>query len=285
MMLESFVDFIPGLVLGFREGLEAFLLILVLYRFVVSKGNLHARKYVIGGTGASILLSWIIAFALTLLNDFIAKSGQYAKLFETLASFIALGFITYFIWWMVEEGKGSGHAVTQSVSRSTTVMAFFWIAFWGVLREGVEIAIFLYAGRYDLLAVVMGIVLSALLTWAIYYFSWRVPIRWIMRVTLFYLILQAGFLLGYGVHEGLAVARDFAWISADSWVYIKAYNLTNTIFDHSQGLFGVFLYVTIGWYSRPEWIQLLVHVAYVLGIGGWAIQKFKVQQKPSKKAI
>jgi len=47
-------------------------------------------------------------------------------------------------------------------------------------------------------------------------------------------------------------------LAADSPILHMAFDLSKTIFNHKDGIIGLPLYVTIGWYSKPEWIQFLL---------------------------
>lgn len=55
-------------------------------------------------------------------------------------------------------------------------------------------------------------------------------------------------------------------IAAESRIYTKAFDFADTILDHKTAVLGVALNVIVGWYSRPEWIQLVLHYGYVLGM-------------------
>lgn len=274
MLLANLAANFPAIILGFREGLEAFLLVVVLLQYFKRRNDATSEKTVLFGANAAVLISVIIAFSVSLFNDFVAQSGQWAKVFEILASFVGLGFITYFIIWMVKEGPHSTTNLKQTIAQKTSQVAIFFLAFSVVFREGVEIGIFVLAGRYDVLFVLIGAILSLLLTVAIYWFSWKIRLRLIMQLTIYYLIFQAGFLLGYGVHEGLSLLKDFGWIAPDSFLLIKAFDLSGTILDHTNGLLGVILYALIGYYSKPEWIQFLVNVVYVASLSAWTYRQF-----------
>jgi high-affinity iron transporter len=93
-----------------------------------------------------------------------------------------------------------------------------------------------------------------------------INLKTIFNITLIYLILQAGFLLGYGIHEGLSAMTDIGYISKDNFLLIKAFNLSKTIFYHKEGLFGLPLYVLFGRHSEPEWMQFLTQYIYTIGI-------------------
>jgi len=86
----------------------------------------------------------------------------------------------------------------------------------------------------------------------------------LFTVTLVYLVLQAGYLLGYAVHELLSALKAAGALAPDSALLIKAFNLQDTILDHKTGAIGIVLNVLVGWYSRPEWIPVVLHYTYVV---------------------
>ena len=134
----------------------------------------------------------------------------------------------------------------------------FLLAMVMVLREGAEIAIFSFAGKYALLPIILGISLSIIAVLLIVYSIVIIKLSTILNVTLAYLILQAGFLAGYAVHEGLSAAKGLGAIAPDNPIFTKAFDLSKTPFEHKEGIIGIPLYVAVGWYSRPEWIQFII---------------------------
>lgn len=96
----------------------------------------------------------------------------------------------------------------------------------------------------------------------VYYSLLRVNLRTIFTITLAYLILQAGFLIGYAIHEGLSAFRDLGILDPANPIYTKAYNLSGSVMDHKTGAVGLPAFVLFGWYSKPEWIQFIAQYAY-----------------------
>jgi len=90
----------------------------------------------------------------------------------------------------------------------------------------------------------------------------KVNLRILFNITLAYLILQAGFLLGYGIHEGLSALGSMNLLSSESPLFIKAFDLSETIFYHKEGLLGLPMYVLFGWYSKPEILQFIMQYLY-----------------------
>lgn len=181
-----------------------------------------------------------------------------AKLWESVASFIAVLFIITFIIWMINHGVKMKQHIEGRAAMRLSKQGIFFLALFMVLREGVEIALFQFAGRYSISSILIGLILSVILVVLIYFSLVKVKLQTIFNITLAYLILQAGFLLGYSIHEGLSAAKDLGMLEADSPLLLKAFDLSGTVFNHKEGIIGLPLYVTIGWYSKPEWIQFLL---------------------------
>jgi len=131
-----------------------------------------------------------------------------------------------------------------------------------VAREGVEIAIFTFAGKYSLLSVSGGMLAALALCLLMSLALVKINLRTLFNVTLVYLIIQAGYLLGYGIHEGLSALKDGGYIAKNSVLLIRAFDFSQTVFDHKEGIIGLPLNVLAGWYSRPEWLQLLAQYGY-----------------------
>ena len=259
-------SFLPGLILGFREGLEAFLMITIIMQYLNVIKRTELKKIVLNGSLVGIIASLIIGGILFLIARSIQKTDEIAKIWESGASIIALLLITTFIYWMIKHGSDMVNEVQSQVDRNISKLGLFSVAFVMVTREGAEIAIFSFAGQYVLLSIILGILLALILAILTYRSLIKVNLKFIFNATLIYLILQAGFLLGYAVHEGLSALKALSFISSDNILLTKAFDLSGTILNHKEGLLGVPLYVILGWYSKPEWIQLILHYGYVLSI-------------------
>jgi len=259
--------FIPGFIMGFREGLEAFLIVTIILQYLTQIKKNEYKKFVYNGTFAGILASLVIGGILFVVSSAIQKTDEIAKIWESGASIVALIFVTTFIYWMIKHGSNMVNEVQNQVKQSLSKAGLFSVAFIMVTREGAEVAIFTFAGQYTLTSIGVGILLALILSVLIYKSLVKVNLRVLFNITLVYLILQAGFLLGYAVHEGLSALKALAVISGDNFIFTKAFDLSGTILNHKEGVLGIPLYVTLGWYSKPEWIQLILHYGYIVGMG------------------
>ena len=276
-------NLLTGMILGFREGLEAFLIIVILLRFLRRSERPELIRSVRLGVGTGVAASLVVGGILYAVSSALGQMEQTAKLWESGSSLIALALITTFIIWMIREGSNMVGTVERDAAKNLSRGGILMISALMVAREGVEIAIFSFAGEYDLLAIFAGIAAALLLTVLIYYSLVRVNLKTIFTLTLLYLILQAGFLLGYGIHEGLSALKEIGVLAETSPIFIKAFNLSDTPLDHKTGPIGLPLYVLVGWYSRPEILQFAAQYLYTgLMLCFWRRTKKKDAQKPAK---
>lgn len=255
---------LPGFIMGFREGLEAFLILVVVFQFLNQIKQGHLKKFGIYGLVSGIVGSFLFGFILFKLTDNSGHTETTAKAWESVTSFVALALITTFIYWMMKHGRTMVGEIKNQVAANLSATGIFLVALVLVIREGAEVAIFSFAGEYDLPSVFAGIALSAVLAVLTYFSLVKVNLKAIFTITLGYLILQAGYLLGYGIHEGLEALEHMGVIPESSWLMQKAYDLSGTILYHKEGALGLPLNVLFGWTSSPEWIRLVLHVVYVV---------------------
>lgn len=268
--------FMPGFIMGFREGLEAFLIVVIIIQYLNHSNNQSFKNSVYSGAFLGIIASIMLGSGLYFLSSLIKKTDEVAKIWESGTSFIALILITTFIIWMMKHGRNMVDDVQSQVKQNLSKLGLFSISFIMVVREGTEIAIFTFAGNYTLFSILMGISFSLVLALLMYYTLININIKLLFTITLAYLILQAGFLFGYSIHEGLSALKSFSYIDGDHFLFIKVFDFSATILDHKQGIIGLPLYALVGWYSRPEWIQFILQYLYTLGMFGiWK----KISQK------
>lgn len=256
--------YLQAIVMSFREGLEAFLIITILLKFLFKTGNNQLKKQVWNGTYAGVLVSLVLGLMLYWISSHIGGLKTTAKLWESVGGILAVTLVTTFIIWMIKHGSKIKDHIENEASESLTKKGVFLLALFMVAREGTEIAIFSFAGKYELIPVFIGLALSITLVLLINYSLVKVNLKTIFVITLGYLILQAGYLFGYSLHEGMSAAKNLGWIHENSPVFTKAFNLSETILNHKEGILGLPLNVLLGWYSKPEWLQFILQYAYTL---------------------
>lgn len=255
---------LPSLIMGFREGLEAFLLIAIVLKYISKTDQFYLKSKVIQGSIAGFIISLMLGMLLNKISVGLGGVETLTKVWESVASLAALALVTTFIFWMIHHGHDMAKHVEGQVEKNLSPFGLFLISLVIVAREGTEIAIFSFAGKYPFNIVVVGVLASLILTVLIFYSLVNVNIALLFKITLAYLILQAGYLLGYTLHEGFSALKGYGMISGENIIFTKAYDVSKTIFSHKDGVLGVPLHIVFGWYSKPEWIQFIIQYLYTI---------------------
>lgn len=251
-------NLLPGIIMSFREGLEAFLILILIIRFLEKTDNKQLKQSVFYGFFSSAAFSVIIGYLLYFTGKQLENMNEIGKLWESIASLTAVGLVTSFIVWMIKHGSEIRNFVEQKTAINLTKSGIFLVSFILIAREGVEIAIFSFAGQYHYQSIITGVLLSLILSSAIYFSLFKVKISSIFKITLFYLIIQAGYLAGYGIHEGLGALKSLGYSGSDNFLLVKVFDFSHGALNHKDGLAGLPLNILLGWYSKPEWIQFLI---------------------------
>ncbi len=256
--------FFPGFIMGFREGLEAFLIVAVLLQYLTKNKRSKLKVQVYTGAFVGAIISAAIGALVFQLFNSLENMDKFSKIWESVASLLALVLVTTFIYWMIQQGRSVTALVEGNASRNMTAMGIASVSFVLVVREGVEISIFTLAGSYTLLSILAGLSVALLLAFLIHHSLVKVNLKLLFSVTLAYLILQAGFLLGYGIHEGLSAMHELGFLSDGNPLLITLFDLTNTVFYHKEGIVGLPLFILFGWHSKPEILQFAMQYLYTI---------------------
>jgi high-affinity iron transporter len=266
--------FLQATIMSFREGLEGFLIVTILLKFLDKTDNGYLKKQVWRGVFAGIVTSIVLGLLLMGVSSYLGGLKTTAKLWESVGGIIAVMLVTTFVVWMIQHGSKIKNHIENEAAGHLTGSGIMLLTLFMIAREGTEIAIFSFAGQYSVLPVILGLAISIALVLLINYSLIRVNLKTIFVITLAYLVIQAGYLFGYSIHEGLSAAKSLSWLQADSPLFTKAFNLSKTVLNHKNGVLGLPLNVTLGWYSKPEWIQLILQYSYTfLLFGYWAKRK------------
>lgn len=278
--MESFVQ---ALIMAFREGLEAFLIVAILIKFLDKTNNKKLKPSVWQGTSVGVAVSIVIGLILMAISSSLGGTDNMTKLWESTASLIAVLLITTFIIWIIKHGSQVKELIENKAALNLSKAGIFLLAMFMVAREGAEIAMFSFAGKYETLPIILGVAGSIILVLLIFHSIVNINIKTIFNVTLIYLILQAGFLVGYSIHEGLSASKSMEIINEGNPLLSKAFDLSGTALNHKEGMVGIPLYVALGWYSKPEWIQFIIQYAYTFALFGfWYLQR---NHKPKKLSL
>ena len=221
--------------IGLREGLEASLVVSILVAFLVKSGRRERLGQVWAGVGAALAVSIGFAAVLTYVAQDLL-SFQQQEIFEAVTSILAVVFVTRMIFWMRRFAATIGKDLRGRLEQAIGLggVAVFVMAFLAVVREGLETALLFYAAAPantssggPLLGISLGVLTAVVLGVLIYAGAVRINLGTFFRTTGLLLILVAGGIFKYGVHdlqEGsvLPGLRDYAfdissWFDPSSW--------------------------------------------------------------------
>ncbi len=250
--------------LVFREVLEASLIISIVC--AATRGVARRGLFVTLGLALGILGALLVAMGAGLIARAAQGSGQ--EIFDACVLVAAVLMIGWHVLWMSKHGREGakkmmavGDAVRAGSSSLTLLLVVVALA---VLREGSEVALFLYGmvasgiGLPDLVSgMALGIAGGALSGVALYFGLLHIPTRHFFNVTNWMLVLLAA---------GLASAAARFLIQADflpSW----GTQMWNTSWLLSNGsLAGKTLGVLIGYDASPAGMQIVFYLVTLISL-------------------
>src|SRR3974390_1988067 len=141
---------LAGFLLALREGIEAVLIVSIVLGMLKKMGGSDRAGLVWLGVGLAGLLSVVAAVALSVIGAEFEGPGEQA--FEAVTMLFAAGVLTWMIFWMQKEGRRTQLGLESNVKSALSggqKAALFSVAFFAVLREGVELALFLTAVNFS----------------------------------------------------------------------------------------------------------------------------------------
>lgn len=267
---------ISGLLIAIREGMEAALIISIIFTFLVKLGRPDQFKRVWLGVGAAIGLSAL--FGIVILLTLGELSGSTQQIFEGSTTLLAVAVLTYMIFWMRKQSrhiKGEIESKISEALQAGTALALPVMAFIAVIREGLETVLMLsansqttsVAGTYGGAAI--GFAISITLGYLIYKGGIRLNLKTFFTVTGAFLIIIASGLLAYSAKE-LSAAGVIPALSSQ-----PVYDLSASLPDHiGQGVSagsigGSMLKGFVGYNDNPKLIEVLLYWTYLLVVGSF----------------
>ena len=209
---------IPTYVIGLREGLEAALIVSIVAAFLKRQGQRQALRYVWLGVAIAVVLCTAVGIALQLLDEQLPQQGQ--EQLETVIGVCAVVIVSLMIFWMRRNAAGLRGEIERSAAAALatgSVAGLVAMAFFAVLREGLETAVFLLAAFQASgnaltagLGALLGILTAVVIGAALYRGGIRINLARFFKVTAVFLVLIAAGLLASAVHTG----HEGGWINS-----------------------------------------------------------------------
>jgi high-affinity iron transporter len=252
---------LPSFVIGLREGLEAALIVGIIAAFLVTRGK--GLRPIWLGVALAIGLCASLAVTFAVVGSKLSFKAQ--ETMEGVLALVAVAGVTYMIVWMrrhAREMKGDLESRAALAITTGSGLALAFMAFFAVLREGLETAIFLLAAFQQAaeplvagLGAVMGVLLAAGLGYGIYKGGIRIDLARFFKLTGLVLVFVAAGLLASAVHSLAEAGLVTAWQSTAfdlSWLVAPGSVRESLL----TGMFGL--------RPSPTVAEVLVWLAYAI---------------------
>ncbi|HEY3612086.1 MAG TPA: iron uptake transporter permease EfeU [Gaiellales bacterium] len=262
---------LPTFVIGLREGVEASLIVGIVAAFLQQQGRRDALRAMWAGVLAAVVLCSLVAVGLQLLDEELPQRQQEGL--ETVVAAVAVGMVTFMIVWMrrhAQDLAGQLRTSAASALADGSSWALVAMAFFAVVREGIETAVFLLAALNASgnattagAGAALGIACAVVIGVGIYRGGVHLNLARFFRFTAVVLVLVAAGLVASAIHT----AHEANWFnglqagSVDlSWI-VQPGSIVGALLT---GMFGVQPEPTVG--EAAGWllyaVPLLVYVLW-----------------------
>ena len=194
--------------IGLREGLEATLIVVLLMAYLVKSGRKHLIPRLWVGVGIAVGVS--IGFGALLTYGPRGLTFQAQEAIGGSLSVLAVGLVTWMVFWMARTARSLGSDLRSRVDRNAdgTAWGLAVIAAVAVGREGLETALFLWAAAQSsgtstspLIGALLGLATAAVLGYLLHRGALRVNLGKFFTWSGAALIVIAGGVLAYAIHD------------------------------------------------------------------------------------
>ena len=268
---------LPTFVIGLREGVEAALIVGIIAAFIKKEGDRSQLRHVWAGVGIATAICIGIGVGLDLLNQQLPQRQQ--EMLETVIGLAAVAIVTFMIFWMRRHArmiKSELQASATAALNSGSAWALIGMAFFAVLREGIETAVFLLAvfqGASDPtsagIGAALGIAGAVVIGYGIYRGGVRLNLARFFKLTSVVLVFVAAGLLASAAHT----AWEAGWITSFqaqaidlSWLVVPG-TWTSSLLTGMLGLQSIMTQAEVFAYLA----YLIPMLAYVLWPEAWRL--------------
>ena len=250
--------------IGLREGLEATLVVSILVAYLVKTGHREKLGSIWVGVVTAIVLSIAFGALLTFTSSNLSFEAQ--ERFGGLMSIVAVGFVTWMIFWMRRTARFLKSQLQGKLDAALLMgtLALAVTAFIAVAREGLETSLFLWAaaqstgtGATPIIGATLDILTAVVLGYLLYRRAVSINLARFFTWTGAGLIIVAGGVLAYGVHD-LQEAGDLPGLSN------LAFDVSATIPPDSW--YGALLKGIFNFSPATTWLEAAAWLLYVVPV-------------------
>ncbi|MDH4074958.1 MAG: FTR1 family protein [Acidimicrobiia bacterium] len=250
--------------IGLREGLEASLVVGILVAYLARTHRRDLLPKVWLGVGSAVAVSLAAGAALTFGPRGLSFKAQ--EMIGGTLSIVAVGFVTWMIFWMARTSRAlrselEGRMAVAVAAGGTSLVLLSALA---VGREGLETALFVWAAAQatgsstsPIVGAILGLALAVVLGVGVYKGALRLNLATFFRWTGAALVIVAGGVLAYGIH-------DLQEASILPGLNTIAFDVSDTIRPSSW--YGTLLKGTVNFSPRTTVLEAIAWTCYVVPV-------------------
>jgi high-affinity iron transporter len=275
-MLSTFI-------IALREGLEAALIVGIIVAYLVKTGRKALLAQLWAGVALAVVVSLATGAFLTFTSTELSPRGE--EFFAGTTSFLAVGFVTWMVFWMKRTARHLKGQLEGQMSTAVLAgpLALAAAAFFAVVREGLETSLFIYANFKTVsstpsatVGLIFGLGLAIALGYLIYRSSIKINLSKFFNYTGIALVVVAAGVLSYGIHE----YQELGWLpGADFFIW----DVTSVIAKES--LLGGVLAGTIGFDTTMSLLQFVLWAAYLAIVLSLYLKPAASKPAPTKASV
>ncbi|KNH22850.1 high-affinity Fe2+/Pb2+ permease [Arthrobacter sp. ZBG10] len=265
--------------IGLREGLEATLVVVLLMAYLVKTDRRHLIPRLWAGVAAAVAVS--IGFGALLTFGPRGLTFEAQEAIGGSLSIVAVGLVTWMIFWMARTARTLGTDLKSKVDK------FSGGAGWGLVvvaavavgREGLETALFLWAAAQatgqttqPLVGALLGLATAAVLGYLLHRGVLKVNLARFFTWTGATLVVIAGGVLAYGIHD-LQEAGILPGLNS------LAFDVSGAIPPSSW--YGTLLKGTLNFSPATTWLEAAAWLLYVVPV---LVLYLRVNRRPAAPA-
>ena len=261
-------------VLFLREGLEASLIVSILFAALRQLGQRHHVRAV--WAGVMLAIAGALAGGIALFVTVHAYANTtFQAVFETFTYLVAVVLLTTMTFWMQQHSRSLKKEMVAKASSATSGFALGLLAFTSVGREGLESAFFTLAFAFQtnalllLTGALLGVLSAIGLCILIYRLGYRLDYRIFFRVMGILLIIFAAGLLGDAIQN----MQQLGWITFGT---TQLWDTSHILSENTT--IGDILHSFIGYAETPTVLQVFLYAAYLVITGSIF---FRMTRKPN----
>jgi len=289
----SLIDLIVPMFLGFREGLESVIIIVIILSYLKSTNQKSYYKHVYIGAIFAVISSIIFSIVFSLILG--GFTGILEQLFEGYTFVISGIFIITLILWISKEGSKMRETLDEKVEQSITTGKSFSIlilTYVVIIREGIELVLLLVGatslglGTLDQVSIIIGssigIGIAIIIGILMFYGIRTINLSKFFKITNVILILFAAGLITYGIHEFIE-AGALNPIIEEVWnikhILPESFPDNNPLTPEWLEVIGALLKALFGYNANPSLLEIIIYPTLITIISVVSIVIWKKNSK------